>query len=449
MNQPMKNTARIVSPPRTCSKPSLSWQNLNSKKTNSMITKILIPGALLALLCATSQAQLPMADNSAPPGWQYYQQAYLPGAVVEGKDTIGSPNTNDAYAGVFAATPYSGDNDAYTYVSYGDRTSKAQSFTTGSSPLGYALKTFTFQQVQGTNGTGGSGNGWINNGTYFLLANGDSVKVRVGSITGGPLGRSYTTILETNATYTGTTYNGGSQTYALGIYFTFDLSGANLTLSANTTYFVEMMTTASTGLPGNNDHLELNNTDTNPISGTIPPVYLNGQALVGATGNDLDRTGTFGTVANGGEFAFVASLTAVGSPTVAATANPSTAAPGQSFKVTATITPGVGTVTNVSVDLSGIAGSSTATLVRSNTANVYTNTFTVPVAALSGTTNLTVIATKNTRPLGGPARVSFSVVSASAPAVVKDISPTNSPPIYVGQGVTFSAAFAGPPPTYY
>ena len=29
-----------------------------------MKTKILIPGALLALLCATSQAQLPMVDNT-------------------------------------------------------------------------------------------------------------------------------------------------------------------------------------------------------------------------------------------------------------------------------------------------------------------------------------------------------------------------------------------------
>ena len=209
-----------------------------------MKTKILLIGAMMALVCASTQAQIPVTGSTTTPATGYYDQYYLPGAVVEASDTIGSPNTNNAYAGLFAATPTSGDNDAYTYVSYGDRQSKAQSFTTGSSPLGYALKSFTFQQAQGTNGAGGSGTGWLNNGTYFLLSSGDSLKVRVGSISGGTLGTSYTTILETNATYTGTTYNNGGTTSALGIYFNFDLSGANLTLVSNTTYFVEIMTTA-------------------------------------------------------------------------------------------------------------------------------------------------------------------------------------------------------------
>ena len=358
--------------------------------------------------------------------------------MIEGNDTIGSPDTNTSYAGI--VNGYSGNNDQYTYVSNPDRQSKAQSFTTGPSPLGYTLQSFTFQQVQGTNGSGGSGNGWINNGTYFLLNNGDNVLVRIGTLP-GPQATSYTAILTTNATYTGTTYNTGSQTSALGIYFTLNLSGALPTLAANTTYFVEIMTTGS-------DHFELNNTELHPTSTNLPPVYTNGVALIGNTTAGLDATGNYSVPPDGGEFAFVASLTAVGSPTVVATVNPSTAANGQSFKVTATITPGVGTVTNVSVDLSGIAGSSTATLVLSN-ANVYTNTFTVPAAALSGTTNLTVIATQNTQPLVGAARVSFSVVSASAPVVVKDISPTNDIVAYVGQGVTFSAAFAGAPPIYY
>src|ERR1019366_6254656 len=113
-----------------------------------------------------------------------------------------------------------------------------------------------------------------------------------------------------------------------------------------------------------------------------------------------------------------------------------TAAPGQSFKVTATITAGVGTVTNVTVDLSGIAGSSAATLVRSNTANVYTNTFTVPVAALLGPTNLTVIATQNTQPLVGAARAALTVFSASAPAIVNDVTPAGATTLYVGEGIS-------------
>src|ERR1019366_9767694 len=100
-----------------------------------------------------------------------------------------------------------------------------------------------------------------------------------------------------------------------------------------------------------------------------------------------------------------------------------TAAPGQSFKVTATITAGVGTVTNVTVDLSGIAGSSAATLVRSNTSNVYTNTFTIPVASPVGTNILTVMATQNTQPLVGVARVALAVFPGTPPGIVNDVTP--------------------------
>jgi hypothetical protein len=392
-----------------------------------MKTKILIPAALLVLLCATTQAQIPMTDNTAPPGWAYYNQTYLPGVVVEGTNTIGSPSG------------YSGNNDASTYVSDPDRQSKAQSFTTGPSPLGYTLQSFTFQQLNsGTNPV-------INNGTFFLLNNGDNVLVRVGTLP-GPQATAYTAILTTNATYTGTTYNTGGTASALGIYFTLNFSGALPTLAANTTYFVEVMATVG-------DHFELNNTATNstdPVNfPLLAPLYTNGAALIGNTTAGLDATGNFSVPAQGGEFAFVAALAAVGAPTVVATANPSIAVTGQTFKVTATITPGFGTLTNVSVDLSGIAGSSAATLVRSNTANVYTNTFTVSAAALLGSTNLTVTTMQNTQPLVGAARVAFTVISASAPAIVQDTTPASIATVYQGQGLTFSATFSGVQPISY
>ncbi len=421
---------------------------------NPYTTRIVKKAALTAccalaaiLFHGSAQAQVPVTSTTTTPTPGYYDQYYLPGGVVEGNDTIGSPDTNDAYAGIMGNPPYSGNNDQYTYVSYGDRTSKAQSFTTGSAPLGYALKSFTFQQAQGTNGAGGNGNGWINNGTYFLLSTGDALKVRLGTISGGPLGATYTTILETNATYTGTTYSGGSQTYALGIYFNFDLSGANLTLNPNTTYFVEIMTTAGSG---GNDHFELNNTDTNPISGTFPPIYLKGQALVGNTGSDLDRTGAFGTVANGGEFAFLAQTPAVGAPTVAATAKPSAVAPGQSFKLTATITQGVGTVTNVTVDLRPVGLTNMAARLVLSNANVYTNTFTVTTNAPIGATNLTVTAIQDTQPaIVGVGSAPFTVVSANAPVIAQDTLPKDFFNAYVGQGVRFSASFTGAQPITY
>ena len=416
----------------------------NSHKTKTMKRASLRTCCALAtiLLAGAAQAQIPVTDSPAtqPPIPGYYDQYYLPGAVVEGLDTIGSAYTNNGYAGIMGDPPYSGNNDGFTYVSEPDRTSKAQSFTTGSSSLGYTLKSFTFQQVQGTNGAGGSGTGWINNGTYFLLNNGDSLNVRVGSLSGGPFSTSYTTILETNATYNGTTHNTGGQTSALGVYFNFDFSGAGLTLSPNTTYFVEVMATSG-------DHFELNNTDTNPVSKTFPPVYMNGQALVGNTTAGLDATGAFSiTTTNGGVFAFDAGLAAVGAPTVVATAKPSTAAAGLPFKLTAIVTPGIGTVTNVSVNLSSIGGPAAAQLVLSN-ANVYTNTFTVDANAPLGTTNLMVTATQDTRPdIIGVGFTPFTAVSANAPVIAQDTTPSAGYSFYVGQGVTWFASFTGPQP---
>jgi fibronectin-binding autotransporter adhesin len=98
-------------------------------------------------------------------------------------------------------------------------------------------------------------------------------------------------------------------------------------------------------------------------------------------------------------------------PAVTAVANPSAANVNQTFKITATVVPGDGTVTNVSIDLSQIAGSAAASLVLSN-ANVYTNTFTVPGSAPVGAKTLTVSA-KDTTPLVGSVGVAFAVLPNS------------------------------------
>jgi O-glycosyl hydrolase len=112
---------------------------------------------------------------------------------------------------------------------------------------------------------------------------------------------------------------------------------------------------------------------------------------------------------------FEIGLTAVGAPTVVVSANPPYGMAGQSFTITATVAPGLGTVTNATVSLNAIGGSSAASLVLSN-ANVYTNTFTVPANAPAGATYLTATAT-DTTPLTGAGDVGFTVLAPQTATV--------------------------------
>ena len=96
---------------------------------------------------------------------------------------------------------------------------------------------------------------------------------------------------------------------------------------------------------------------------------------------------------------------------VTVTVAPASGYRGQTFTVTATATPTVGTVTNAKVNLSALGLSSAATLVQSS-ANVFTNTFTIPnnTNALIGADNVkaTVISTE---PLVGSGGTTFTVVA--------------------------------------
>ena len=140
-----------------------------------------------------------------------------------------------------------------------------------------------------------------------------------------------------------------------------------------------------------------------------------------------------------------------GAPGVLASATPSGgAAPGQAFTVTATTYPGVGTVTNVSVNLTPIGGSAANNLVQSSNPSVWTNTFIVPGGApYPLTTNFVVTATQNTQPLQGSGPLQFTVVTPAPPAVFQDTFPSNFLTLYVGEGVAYSASFTGPQPIYY
>ena len=98
-----------------------------------------------------------------------------------------------------------------------------------------------------------------------------------------------------------------------------------------------------------------------------------------------------------------------GSPSVAAQVNPNSGQVGQSFTVTANVTPGAGSLTSVTVDLSAIGGSSAAPLILQG-GNVYTNTFTVSGNAMAGAAELKVTAA-NDVPLSGSDIALFTVLA--------------------------------------
>lgn len=113
----------------------------------------------------------------------------------------------------------------------------------------------------------------------------------------------------------------------------------------------------------------------------------------------------------GTTFDSVTSMAPPAAPSVVAEASPASGIIGDAFNVTATVTPGNGTVTNVSADLSQIGGPASASLVLSN-GNVYTNTFTIPASATVGSKTLQ-IAAKDTTPLTGTYNLAFTVVPSS------------------------------------
>jgi Concanavalin A-like lectin/glucanases superfamily len=93
---------------------------------------------------------------------------------------------------------------------------------------------------------------------------------------------------------------------------------------------------------------------------------------------------------------------------VTVTVNPTSGYRGQSVAVTATATPASGTVTNATVDLSAFGLSSAVTMVQSS-ANVFTNSFTIPATApfVAANVRVTVI---DTEPLVGSGGATFTVM---------------------------------------
>ena len=103
-------------------------------------------------------------------------------------------------------------------------------------------------------------------------------------------------------------------------------------------------------------------------------------------------------------------------PTVTAAVDNSSVTRNQAFTVTATVTPGSGSIASVTADLSPVGGSATAALVAAG-GNVWTNTFAVSAGTTLGTKTINVVVTDNTAgtPLTGSYAITpFNVVTGSS-----------------------------------
>jgi autotransporter-associated beta strand protein len=203
----------------------------------------------------------------------------------------------------------------------------------------------------------------------------------------------------------------------------------NLTLAAGATFNLDV----GTAYNGPNDQVVVSQTLTangNSIHLKAPSTLAN----LDTSGNDYllisavgGLTGTFNTTpiwdvrpANANHF-FVtndATLNQVrlhyiltAAPSIIASATPSTVVRNQSTFISATVTAGTGSITNVSVDLTSIGGV-VVPLTLSATPNVYTNTVIIPAGAAPGNDSVTASAT-DTTPLTGTFGISLTVVATT------------------------------------
>ncbi len=204
----------------------------------------------------TASATGPATDSDDP--------SCFPGGIVE--------------SGTIGGTATATDNDESTYAAE-NRTSKGQTFTTGSNPLGYQFQSFTFQHVA-----------WpalTSPGTTYDIQPGDRWEFQVGTMSG----TSKSPLLKYVAVYDGAALTGSGNS-GTGRFLTFNISGLGVMLAPDTAYYFEIA-------PLSGDPVfELNSSRTGS--------YAAGTAFRGNT------TGTIGTGVNAltGDFAFHANLEA-------------------------------------------------------------------------------------------------------------------------------------------
>ena len=234
----------------------------------------------------------------------------------------------------------------------------------------------------------------------------------VGSVNGNATGASgMMAIPATNGTVGTLTFNNNLD-MSVGGGATLDLSTSgtsgndqvvvtgNLTLSSSDTIQISALSGAA-NLDVVNDYVLF------AVSGTLTMATTPALQFVGTP---PANSGSYLITASGNNV--VLHHIAATAPAVVASASPSTVVRNQSTTITATVTPGSGSIASVTVNLTSIGGSSSAVLYLSGTPNVYTNTFAVGGSVSIGSKSLSVVVTDNTSPtpLTGSTTVSLNVV---------------------------------------
>lgn len=235
---------------------------------NSFIVRVTDPSGASSdatvQILAFSPPTAPVTASLTAPLTDADDVSFLPGS-------IGEPDT-------IAGTISAADNDESTCTAE-NRTSKGQSFTTGSHPQGYFLQSFTFQHVN-----------WpalTPTGTSYDIQPGDQWEFQIGTING----LTKTPLLKYNAVYDGAALTGSGDS-GTGRYLTFNVSGTGVQLAPATTYYFEIA----------------------PLSGD-PTFELNSVRNGAYTGGTAYRGGNAGTIGTGvfvlgGDYAFHANLEA-------------------------------------------------------------------------------------------------------------------------------------------
>ncbi len=203
-----------------------------------------------------------VTSSSTAPLTGTHDQASLPGNLPE--------------SGTIGGTAVSADNDESTYVAE-SRSSKGQTFTTGSNPQGYLFQSFTLQHVNWPDFT--------ESGTSYDIQPGDRWVFEIGTLNG----TAKSPLVNYFATYEGTAIT-GSGNNGTGRFLTFNLSSQGLTLAPDTTYYFEIVPYTGASF------LELNSSRANP--------YADGTAYRGTAAGSI---GTGVTLLEG-DYAFHADL---------------------------------------------------------------------------------------------------------------------------------------------
>jgi len=357
-----------------------------------MKRELLLLGALTALLCATGHAQTPYPN----PPLLHLSFDNVSGTTVN-NDGSGGAALNGTLTGTAVITNggkfganalyVSGVNNSDGYVLVNDPVVPLNVSAGKNWTVALWFKTTTAGGVFGYQGDGA----WANGNTTLYLTSGSYLTTgsKVGAVRWGQGNEAGTTsgLNDGNWHHFAMTCNNGTR----AIY-----------------------------LDGNPDPLSIDQWGGNGGVGTGGQFWIGGAGDPDDGGHNLNGYIDEVYVYDGPlspsqiELLYLNNSTISTNLTVSAAVNPTTIpasiTAGQPITVTATVTPTVGTVTNVSVNLTTIGGPSAASLVLSDTTNVYTNTFTVPAWTPVGNYRI-VIKAQDTTPATALGSAAILVVS--------------------------------------